>query len=163
MCPRNRFPTKGRSMSVLLLKWQPTTDRYTVTLDAPDQALKRKATVKGKATGKRHATKKVSQNQKRPKKKETRGKSPKKPHASLPLKRHQQVWEGFGNACTADAIVMKPVCPSSSWSCRKGFKRVCSLSRFGFQYRTGYRYPLVYCVSAGNDTIQVSSCLRVQV
>ena len=29
-------------MSVLLLKWQPTTDRYTVTLDAPDQALKRK-------------------------------------------------------------------------------------------------------------------------
>ena len=35
-------------MSVLLLKWQPTTDRHTVTLDAPAQALKRKATVKGK-------------------------------------------------------------------------------------------------------------------
>ena len=76
--------------------------------------------------------------------------------ASLPIKRHQHVWEARGNACTADVIVMKPVCPSSSWSCKQGFERVCSLPRFGFQYRTGYRYPLVYCVSAGNDIIQVS-------
>ena len=118
---------------------------------------------KGHRQEARYCTKKVSQNQKRPKKKEARRKSPKKPLASLPIKRHQHVWEARGKACTADVIVMKPVCPSSSWSCRTGFERVCSLPRFGFQYRTGYRYPLVYCVSTGNDIIQVSSCPRVPV
>ena len=80
----NPIPNERRlpasSTSVLFLKWQPTKDRYRVTLDATDQRSIRRRPSKGKATGKRHATKKVCQNQKtRPKKKEARGKSPKKP------------------------------------------------------------------------------------
>ena len=75
------------STSVLFLKWEQAKDRYTLAPHA-GQKLKQKNNLTGKATGKRSATKKVSQNQKTPSQKnEARGNSSTKPRSSLPIKR----------------------------------------------------------------------------
>ena len=86
LAKERRMPAS--STSIFFLKWQPTKNGYRVTLDATGKALKKKAALKEKAKGKRRPMKQASKNMPRGQVKDgVMGRSPKKPIASLPMKR----------------------------------------------------------------------------